>query len=275
MVRVVFRSRHAGVHRHGLHRARRRAVRTDSSAFFLLAATVPMTVLYIARPSIAPDHLWAMRRYLPVVLPGMTIAAAAAAIWVTSTVDALVAAPADPRGGRDRRRDVDPGRTRGQTADQGEDAGWRARRRCTNFAAIAGPHAAIAVDPGQFLVAELPAADTRILRCARRRPHARRHLDRARLTTPAQSRRPAASSTSSPLIRRTAHIEAPNSTGRARDDRRLPRARSDAGPSAQRIHAETGRYLPLPPQLGVIGDYDRGDGSPRTGRARRRRVPAS
>ena len=70
-----------------------RAVRTDSPAFFVLAATVPMTVLYIARPSIAPDHLWAMRRYLPVVLPGMTIAAAAAAIWVDVDDRRVVAAP--------------------------------------------------------------------------------------------------------------------------------------------------------------------------------------
>jgi hypothetical protein len=66
-----------------------RAVRTDSPAFFLLAATMPMTLLYVARPSIAPDHLWAMRRYLPVVLPAITIAAAAAALWITSAVDAL------------------------------------------------------------------------------------------------------------------------------------------------------------------------------------------
>jgi hypothetical protein len=58
--------------------------RADSSAFLLLAAAAPMTVFYIARPSISPDQLWAMRRYLPIVLPGMAIAAAAAALWATS-----------------------------------------------------------------------------------------------------------------------------------------------------------------------------------------------
>jgi len=52
----------------------------------LLAAAAPVTILYIARPSIAPDHLWAMRRYLPIVLPAMTIAAAAAAIWLAAAI---------------------------------------------------------------------------------------------------------------------------------------------------------------------------------------------
>ncbi len=56
-----------------------RALRTDSPALLLLAAAAPVTLLYVARPSISPDHLWAMRRYLPMVLPVMTIAAAAAA----------------------------------------------------------------------------------------------------------------------------------------------------------------------------------------------------
>lgn len=63
-----------------------RAARSDSEAFILLAASAPMTLFYIARPSISPDQLWAMRRYLPIVLPGMAIAAAAAAIWSTSAV---------------------------------------------------------------------------------------------------------------------------------------------------------------------------------------------
>lgn len=63
-----------------------RATRTDSPALIVLAAALPVTVLYIARPSISPDHLWAMRRYLPIVLPVMTIAIAAAAIWSTSAI---------------------------------------------------------------------------------------------------------------------------------------------------------------------------------------------
>ena len=65
-----------------------RAARADSPAFLLLAAAAPMTLLYIARPSISPDNLWAMRRYLPIVLPGMAIAASAAAIGSTTAVGA-------------------------------------------------------------------------------------------------------------------------------------------------------------------------------------------
>ena len=58
------------------------SLRSDTPAFMVLATGLPVTVIYIARPSISPDHLWAMRRYLPVVLPVMTIAAAAAAVWL-------------------------------------------------------------------------------------------------------------------------------------------------------------------------------------------------
>jgi hypothetical protein len=61
-----------------------RALRSDSPAFMLLATGLPVTLLYIARPSISPDQLWAMRRYLPVVLPVMTIAAAAAAAYLSA-----------------------------------------------------------------------------------------------------------------------------------------------------------------------------------------------
>ena len=52
----------------------------------LLGAALPVTLLYITRPSIAPDHLWAMRRYLPTVMPAMTIAAAAAASWLAVAI---------------------------------------------------------------------------------------------------------------------------------------------------------------------------------------------
>jgi hypothetical protein len=61
-----------------------RALRTDSPAFMLLAVAGPTTLLYIAQPRISPDHLWAMRRFLPIVLPAMTIAAAAAAAWTVA-----------------------------------------------------------------------------------------------------------------------------------------------------------------------------------------------
>src|SRR5262249_3571083 len=75
-----------------------RALRSDSPAFLLLAAAGPVTVLYVGRPSISPDQLWAMRRYLPMVLPVMTIAAAAAApcgvAWLAARLPLLRGPPA-------------------------------------------------------------------------------------------------------------------------------------------------------------------------------------
>jgi len=55
----------------------RRAVedRTDRLAPFLLALS-GLTVLYIWMPSITPDHIWADRRFLPVVYPGLILCAA-------------------------------------------------------------------------------------------------------------------------------------------------------------------------------------------------------
>ena len=132
-----------------------RAVRTDSSAFFLLAATVPMTVLYIARPSIAPDHLWAMRRYLPVVLPGMTIAAAAAAIWTTSTIDALWPRLRAPAVVAVVAAMLIPAALAGKPLIGAKMQGG-ALDAIHEVCRVAGPHAAIAVDPGLFLGAELP-----------------------------------------------------------------------------------------------------------------------
>jgi len=44
---------------------------------FLLAFGF-VTVVYLWRPSISPDHLWAMRRFLPITLPGATLLATAA-----------------------------------------------------------------------------------------------------------------------------------------------------------------------------------------------------
>ncbi len=41
-----------------------------------LAAFSVVTLLYLWRPSINPDHIWAMRRFLPVVIPGLLILAA-------------------------------------------------------------------------------------------------------------------------------------------------------------------------------------------------------
>lgn len=41
---------------------------------FLFAFTVT-SALYMVRPSIVPDHIWAVRRFLPVILPGLIIMA--------------------------------------------------------------------------------------------------------------------------------------------------------------------------------------------------------
>ncbi len=46
--------------------------RSRSLVPFVLAV-LPMTALYVWDPSITPDHLWAMRRYLPVTIPGLII----------------------------------------------------------------------------------------------------------------------------------------------------------------------------------------------------------
>src|SRR5207245_11034655 len=55
-----------------------RARRGDGAAATVFLVVVPVTVLYLARPSISPDQPWAMRRYLPVVIPGLAIAVAVA-----------------------------------------------------------------------------------------------------------------------------------------------------------------------------------------------------
>src|SRR5665811_805231 len=41
---------------------------------FLGAFTVP-TLVYLLRPAIVPDQLWAIRRFEPITLPGLAIAA--------------------------------------------------------------------------------------------------------------------------------------------------------------------------------------------------------
>ena len=50
------------------------AQRGSAAASAVFLVTVPVAVLYIARPSISPDQPWAMRRFLPVVIPGIAIA---------------------------------------------------------------------------------------------------------------------------------------------------------------------------------------------------------
>lgn len=43
-------------------------------AVVFLFALLPMLLLYVWEPSITPDHVWAMRRFLPVVIPGLLLA---------------------------------------------------------------------------------------------------------------------------------------------------------------------------------------------------------
>ena len=47
-----------------------------------LAILLPFSLLYFWRQSIYPDHPWAMRRFLPVIVPGICIASAAALSWL-------------------------------------------------------------------------------------------------------------------------------------------------------------------------------------------------
>ena len=50
------------------------ARRGNAAAATVFLVVVPVAVMYIARPSIQAGQPWAMRRYLPVVLPGIAIA---------------------------------------------------------------------------------------------------------------------------------------------------------------------------------------------------------
>jgi hypothetical protein len=60
------------------------ALRGGTAATAVLAIVLPATVLYVVRPSIGPDQPWTMRRFLPVVLPGIVIAIAVAFAWAAS-----------------------------------------------------------------------------------------------------------------------------------------------------------------------------------------------
>ncbi len=48
----------------------------------LVAMIVPITVLYLYQPSIAPDQPWAIRRFVPVTIPGLLLLAAWWAVWL-------------------------------------------------------------------------------------------------------------------------------------------------------------------------------------------------
>jgi len=54
---------------------RRAVVRRDPAAWTLAAVVVGGSLLYLWRASITPDQLWAVRRFLPVTIPGLLVVA--------------------------------------------------------------------------------------------------------------------------------------------------------------------------------------------------------
>lgn len=67
-----------------------RARRLEADALSLLVlASLGVTVLYLWRPSISPDHLWVMRRYLVVTVPAFVLLAA----WVVDRISARWVTP--------------------------------------------------------------------------------------------------------------------------------------------------------------------------------------
>ncbi len=61
---------------------------------FLGALAVPSAV-YLLRPAIVPDQLWAIRRFEPITLPGLAIAAGVGAWWLVEWSARRFAAPHD------------------------------------------------------------------------------------------------------------------------------------------------------------------------------------
>ena len=77
----------------GVHRLLRRG---DLRLVAPLGMFLPAALLYLTVPSIVPDQIWAMRRYLPVVIPGLLVAAAVTLAlltrgWRRSRLSAAVA----------------------------------------------------------------------------------------------------------------------------------------------------------------------------------------
>ena len=69
-----------------VHRLVRRG---DLTVAFFLTATAGSALLYLHQSSIFPDQIWAMRRYLPAVIPGFLIAGAAALDWAWARAGVL------------------------------------------------------------------------------------------------------------------------------------------------------------------------------------------
>lgn len=66
----------------GLGIAARRVLATGSDLWLPLLVLVPATLLYWWRPSISPDHIWTMRRFLPAALPLVVLGVAVALDWL-------------------------------------------------------------------------------------------------------------------------------------------------------------------------------------------------
>jgi dolichyl-phosphate-mannose-protein mannosyltransferase len=63
----------------------RRVIRdADLRLLGLVAMTSAMCLVYLRQSRITPDQVWAMRRYLPVVLPGLLAAAATMLAWLAA-----------------------------------------------------------------------------------------------------------------------------------------------------------------------------------------------
>ncbi|GMA36480.1 hypothetical protein GCM10025876_26840 [Demequina litorisediminis] len=68
----------------GLGWAAMRMVRRDAAWAVMLGSMLAPTLLYLVKPAIVPDQLWAIRRFEPITLPGMLLMAGAAAWWLAS-----------------------------------------------------------------------------------------------------------------------------------------------------------------------------------------------
>lgn len=55
----------------------------------LISVTLVTTALYVYRPSINPDHIWAMRRFIPVVIPALIVTG----VWMLNRLGGVVNAP--------------------------------------------------------------------------------------------------------------------------------------------------------------------------------------
>ena len=66
--------------------------RSDYRLLGFLVMALSLSALYLWTPQITPDQVWAMRRYVPVVVPGLIIAAVAAlrAAWTWWTTSSAV-----------------------------------------------------------------------------------------------------------------------------------------------------------------------------------------